>query len=143
MSFWWPRMHVDVQRCLTSCKTCQIAKPPKPHPEEYHAAFKGTCPLQAWALDLAGPFPQDEEGNTWLVVAIDPFSKWIEARPLKSRHSWRVAEFLWDDIVCRWGRPGWIRTDNGTEFAGGFQSLVESLGIQHLRISVGNSKANG
>ena len=127
--FWWPAMHLNVQSCLQTCATCQRASPPKQPVEDYRAAHKGTVPLQAWAIDLAGPFPADADGNVWLAVAVDPFSKWIEARPIPSKHSWRVAEFLWEEIVCRWGRPSWVRTDNGTEFAGSFEALVGSLGV--------------
>ena len=35
---------------------------------------KGTAPLLGWALDSAGSFKEDEEGNRYLLVAIDPFS---------------------------------------------------------------------
>ena len=93
-------------------------------------------------MDSAGPFREDEEGNRFLLAAIDPFSKWVEVLPVQTLHSWRTAEFLYD-ICCRWGKPKGVRTDNGSEYSGSFSQLCSGLGIKHVRITVGNSKANG
>ena len=54
-----------------------------------------------------------------------------------------MAEFLYDDLVAHWGKPRYIRNDNGTEFVGSFAWLCKGLGIIHHHITVGNSKANG
>ena len=74
---------------------------------------------------------------------MDPFSKWVEIRAVPSLHSWRAAEFLYDDLVARWGKPHYVRTDNGAEFVGSFARLCKGLGIVHHHITIGNSKANG
>ena len=92
---------------------------------------------------MVGPFPWDEDGNHYLLVAMDPFSKWVEIHAVPSLHSWRAAEFLYDDLVACWGKLRYIRTDNGSEFVGSFAWLCKSLGIVHHHITVGNSKANG
>ena len=92
----------------------------RPPVEELRWIDKGNAPFIGWSIDAAGPFPADEAGNRYLLVAIDPFSKWVEAAPVPSLHSWRAAEFLYWDIVARWGKPRYVRTDNGKEFAGSF-----------------------
>ena len=74
---------------------------------------------------------------------MDPFSKWVEIYAIPSLHSWRAAEFLYEDLVARWGKPRYVQTDNGAEFAGSFAWLCKGLGIVHHHITVGNSKANG
>ena len=53
------------------------------------------------------------------------------------------AEFLYDDLVARWGKPHYVWTDNGAEFVGSFAWLCKGLGIIHHHITIGNSKANG
>ena len=73
---------------------------------------------------------------------MDPFSKWVEIYTVPSLHSWRVAKFLYDDLVAHWGKPHYIQTDNGAEFAGSFAQLCKGLGIIHHHITIGNSKAN-
>ncbi len=115
-------------------------QPPK---ETLRWIDKGSAPFAGWSIDAAGPFPEDEEGNRYLLVAIDPFFKWVEAEPTPSLLSWRAADFLYRHIVTQWGKPRFIRTDNGSEFKGSLHRLCESLGITHQRIAVGNSKANG
>ena len=52
---------------------------------------------------------------------MDPFSKLVEIRTVPSLHSWRVAEFLYDDLVAHWGKPHYVWTNNGTEFVGTFE----------------------
>jgi hypothetical protein len=90
-----------------------------------------------------GPLPPDDEGNTYLAVGIDVFTKWVEARPLKSKHAFRTSDWLYTDIVARWGRPSGLRLDNGSEWGAEFTALCEDLGIVMAWITVGNSRANG
>ncbi len=96
-----------------------------------------------WSIDAAGPFPEDEEGNRYLLVVVDPFSKWVESVRMPSLLSWRAADFLYQRIVTQWGKLCFIRTDNGSKIQGSLHRLCESLGIEHHRITAGNSKANG
>ena len=74
---------------------------------------------------------------------MDPFSKWVEVCTVPSLHSWRVVEFLYNNLVAHWGKPWYVRTGNGAEFAGSFAWLCKGLGIVHHHITIGNSKANG
>ncbi|PKA46320.1 hypothetical protein AXF42_Ash020844 [Apostasia shenzhenica] len=53
----------------------------------------------------------------WILVAVDYFTKWIEAKPLAQPSAQNVKSFLWANIVCRYGIPMVIITDNGTTFA--------------------------
>ena len=116
LNFWWPGLHSDAAECLRRCPVCQKEKMPKPTPEVTRWIDKGKAPFAGWSLDAAGPFPTDDEGNRYLIVAVDPFSKWVEATPVPSLHSWRAADFLYHRIVTHWGKPRFIRTDNGSEF---------------------------
>ena len=66
-----------------------------------------------WGLDLVGPLQKAPEGFTHLLVAIDKFSKWIEARPVAKIKSEQVVQFF-TDIIYRFGVPNSIITDNAT-----------------------------
>jgi hypothetical protein len=50
-------------------------------------------------------------------MAVNKFSKWIEARPIFNVRSAEVASFF-TDIIYRFGIPNTIITDNGTQFTG-------------------------
>jgi hypothetical protein len=61
---------------------------------------------------LVGPLKRTTSGFTHLLVTIDKFSKWIEARPITSIRSEQSVLFF-TDIVHRFGVPNCIITDNG------------------------------
>ena len=137
-------MHVDVADCVRRyCTVCQWDKPPAPPKEELHWTDKGGAPFVGWSINTVGPFPRDKDKNCYLLVTVDPFSKWVEICAVPSLHSWRASEFLYDDLVARWGKLCYVQTDNGAEFAGSFARLCKGLGIVHHHINVGNSKVNG
>ncbi|XP_071688960.1 uncharacterized protein [Rutidosis leptorrhynchoides] len=65
-------------------------------------------PFYKWAIDLVGPFPDGRH----LVVAVDFFTKWVEAKPLKSITDRQIVNFVWEEILCRFGVPHEIVSDN-------------------------------
>nr|GEY50792.1 hypothetical protein [Tanacetum cinerariifolium] len=52
-----------------------------------------------------------------LIVAMDYFTKWIEAKAVATITGRQVKKFVWDNIVCRFGIPGEIILDNGKQFS--------------------------
>nr|GEW38298.1 hypothetical protein [Tanacetum cinerariifolium] len=55
----------------------------------------------------------------YLIMAIDYFTKWMEAKPLATITGKQVVNFTWENIVCRFGIPAIFITDNGTPFGNG------------------------
>ncbi|GJR16890.1 reverse transcriptase domain-containing protein [Tanacetum coccineum] len=70
-------------------------------------------PFYKWGIDIAGPFPEGPSKVKFLIVAIDYFTKWIEAKPVGTITGNQVKKFVWDNIVCRFGLKGEIVSDNG------------------------------
>nr|GEY44022.1 reverse transcriptase domain-containing protein [Tanacetum cinerariifolium] len=87
----WPTMHTDARNLIRECKDCQ-------------------------GINIAGPFSEGPGKVKFLIVAMDYFTKWIEARPVATITGTRVKRFVWDNIVCRFGLPGEIVSDNGKQF---------------------------
>ena len=80
----------------------------------------------------------------FLLVAIDYFTKWVEAEPLAKITEAKVQDFVWKSIVCRFGLPRTLITDNGRQFAGAkFVEFCEDLNISHNFTSVAHPQANG
>ena len=52
----------------------------------------------------------------FLIVAIDYFTKWIKAKPLAKITTKQVAQFFWENIICSYGIPWVLVTDNGAQF---------------------------
>ena len=57
-------------------------------------------------------------GCEYLLVTIDKFTKWIEARLVRKADGAMALKFV-RDLVARFGLPHSIITDNGTNFAHG------------------------
>jgi hypothetical protein len=78
-----------------------------------------------------------------LLVAVDKFTKWIEAKPIKKLDSSSTIKFF-NDIITRYGVPHSIITDNGTNFAKGvFAEYYGQKGIQLDLASVAHPQSNG
>ena len=61
--------------------------------------------LDILGLDILGPFPIGTRQMKFLVVGIDYFTKWVEAEPLVNITQQNVKNFVWKNIVCRFGVP--------------------------------------
>lgn len=76
---WWPGMHEDVSDCVCCCGVLQKDRVSPPPLEELRWIDKGSFPFLGWSTNAAGLFPKDADGNHFLLVTVDPFSKWVEA----------------------------------------------------------------
>jgi hypothetical protein len=78
-----------------------------------------------------------------MLVAVDKFTKWIEAAPVTTEDSKAAINFI-KSIVFRLGVPHSIITDNGTNFTSKeFKDYCEGLGIKLKFASVVHPKTNG
>jgi transposase InsO family protein len=94
-------------------------------------------------VDILGPFPRAVGGYRYLFVAIDKFTKWSEATPVVSITQGAAVAFL-KSIVCRFGVPSRIITDNGTQFTSRvFQEYCEGIGTRLCFASVAHPRSNG
>ncbi|GJU83180.1 reverse transcriptase domain-containing protein [Tanacetum coccineum] len=101
-------------------------------------------PFYQWGMDILGPLPQASRKLKFVIVAIDYFTKWIEANPLARITGKDVKKFVWDNIVCRFGLPRVIVTNNGTQFVNDpFKGWCKSLNIKQINTAVAHPQANG
>jgi hypothetical protein len=62
------------------------------------------APFERIAIDVAGPFPRSEQGNRYLMIAMDYFPKWPEVYPIPNEETSTIAETLVTNLFCRFGR---------------------------------------
>src|SRR6266511_2664341 len=92
---------------------------------------------------MVGPLQKAPGGYTHLFVAIDKFTKWIEAKPVTTITAAKAKEFF-QDIVVRFGIPNRIITNSGTQFTGSeFKDWCEELSIKICYASVAHPQSNG
>ena len=70
-------------------------------------------PYGAGAIGILGPLPETEQGNRYLLVAMDYFTKWPEMYPLPNQEAITLAPALIGGIFCRFGLPLEIHSDQG------------------------------
>jgi transposase InsO family protein len=93
---------------------------------------------------LLGPLPSAQGNLKYVVVAMEYFSKWIEAKPLATITSSTVQKFFWQNIVCRFGVPKAITIDNGTQFVvETFKDFCDRIGTKIHFTSVRHLESNG
>ena len=80
----------------------------------------------------------------FLLVAIDYLTKWVEVEALTTITEIKVQNFVWKNIVCRFGIPRTIILNNGRQFdSKRFKSFCSNLGIKNKYSSPGHPQANG
>ncbi|GFY95453.1 hypothetical protein Acr_10g0008380 [Actinidia rufa] len=95
-------------------------------------------------IDILGPLPQAPLQRKFLIVAIDYFTKWIEAQPLAKITEKNTRDFVWKHLVCRFGVPKVIISDNARQFDNDrFRLFCSDLAISHHFSSPGHPQANG
>ena len=77
------------------------------------------------------------------MVAIDYFTKWVEAASYARLTSLGVASFIISHIICRYGVPHELILDKGVHFRAEVDTLMQRYGIRHHRSSAYRSQTNG
>ncbi|GJT60212.1 reverse transcriptase domain-containing protein [Tanacetum coccineum] len=111
--YYWPTMHGDARKMIWECQDCQVHRPVPRNPQQKLTPIVSPWPFYKWGIDIVGPFPEGPGKVKFLIVAIDYFTKWIEAKPVSTITGNQIKKFVWDNIVCRFGLPGEIIADNG------------------------------
>lgn len=106
-------MEKDCFSFVRKCHQCQVhgdlihAPPTELHP------MSAPWPFVAWGMEVIGPIePKASNGHRFILVAIDYFTKWVEAITLKSVTKKAVADFVHSNLICRFGIPTTIIIDN-------------------------------
>ncbi|KAL0405364.1 UNVERIFIED_CONTAM: Gag-Pol polyprotein [Sesamum latifolium] len=102
------------------------------------------CPFDQWGIDIVRPFPTAVAQKKFIIVAVEYFTKWVEAEAVARISEKEVINFIWKNIICRFGIPRVMISDNSTQFQGkAIVAWCKELKIQQNFTSVGNPQANG
>nr|GEZ82778.1 reverse transcriptase domain-containing protein [Tanacetum cinerariifolium] len=116
LGYFWPTMYKDAQDMIRKCSDCQIHR----------------------------PFPEGPGKVKFLIVAMDYFKKWIEAKAVATITGGQVKKFVWDNIVCRFSILGEIISDNDKQFADNpFKDWCDKLNITQHFASIKHPQSNG
>ena len=91
-----------------------------------------------------GPFPITVRQLKFLILGIDYFTKWVEVEALATITKKNVRSFVWKSIICRFGIPRVLVSDNKKQFDNDpFQDFCLQLGIENYYSYPSHPQANG
>jgi transposase InsO family protein len=97
-----------------------------------------------WGLDFVGALPKTTKRNEYLIVATDYLTKWSEAAAVKKCTQDVAADFLYNQVICQYGCPLEVITDQGSHFTSGVVTkLLSKLSVKHRRVTPYYPQANG
>ncbi|GKB03779.1 reverse transcriptase domain-containing protein [Tanacetum coccineum] len=144
IGYYWPTMPKDAKELIRAFQDCQVHKPVPRNLQQKLTPIMSSWPFYKWRIDIARPFPEGPVKVKFLIVAMDYFIKWIEAKSVATITGNQIKKFVWDNIVCRFGLPGEIISDNGKQFKDNpFKDWCEKLCIRQHFASVKHPQTNG
>ena len=144
--FWWPTLFRDAQEFVKVCDTCQrfsgklkFSRNLPLRPIEVQA------PFQQWGIDFIGEITNKSSGgHSWILVATDYFTKWVEAIPTRNATSKVVINFILNNIIIRFECPQKIVTDNAMCFRSEeYKDFCKKYGITEYTSSPYHPQGNG
>lgn len=143
-NYFWPGMTSLVQSTLKSCETCKHVKARNysihvPMGKSRDAKF----PFQLVAMDHWGPVTKSRRGNTYLLVVVDVFSKYVLLHPCRSGKANEVIGFLEQEVFLKFGVPERLLSDNARAFMGRqLFALLNKYSVDHWTIPFYHSQGN-
>ncbi|XP_011069634.1 uncharacterized protein LOC105155457 [Sesamum indicum] len=142
--YFWPTLRKDTKEFVQRCEKCQRYASQTHIPAVPMTSISITCPFDQWGIDVLGPFPLARAQKKFVIVAVEYFSKWVEAEAVSKISEREVINFIWKNIVCRFGIPRILISDNGTQFQDRqITSWLQELKVQQNFTVVGHPQANG
>jgi hypothetical protein len=140
--YFWPGMRSQCEQLVASCDDCL----------RFNVGRAGFAPLrfvnarypfEHVAIDLGTFSVTSPRGMNFILVVVCVFSRFLLLRPLRSKAAEEVARVLWQ-IMCDFGTPKIIQSDNGSEFVNSVvRALVQLMGVDHRLVAAYNPRANG
>src|SRR3989442_3337002 len=123
--YFWVSMERDCIVYVRKCLECQMHGDLSHIPVSELHPTANSWPFSAWGIDIIGKiYPPASNGHEFIVVAVDYFSRWIEAQSFKKLGAKQMPSFIEKSIFCRFGIPHHIVSDNGVQFQGEVEELL-------------------
>ncbi|KAI5338701.1 hypothetical protein L3X38_017973 [Prunus dulcis] len=143
--YFWPTMMKDCINYSKGCEACQRHVPIQQTPAVPMNPVVKPWPFRGWAMDLIGKiYPASSQQHCFIIVATDYFTKWVEAKPIKTTTSQEIITFIEEQIIQRFGIPESITTDRGSSFISrDMLDMAETFKFRLLQSTPYYAQANG
>ena len=141
--YWWPTMKRDIGFWISTCPSCQlnINKSTKHHGEMHPLSVPKA--FERWHIDFIGELPITQKGNKWIITAVDSLTNWPIARAVPYASAEETADFIYEEIMMRFGCPVEIITDRGSSFKSNLVKAYSArVGVKHKLTSAFHPRTN-
>ena len=126
--YFWPTMQKDATKLVKKCDKCQRFVNMQHVPRELLTSISSPQPFSTWGINIVDPLLRQVKFS---LLAINYLTKWVEAKPLATITEDKIQNFVWKNIVYRFGIPRTIISNNGRQFdSRRFKEFYAKLGIQ-------------
>ncbi|XP_015078295.1 uncharacterized protein LOC107022102 [Solanum pennellii] len=102
VDYFWMTTENDSCKFVQKCRKCQVHGDLIRVPPHELNAMSSPWPFVAWGMEVIGPIePAAPNGHRFILVAIDYFTKWVEATSYKSVTKKVVDDFVRNNLICR------------------------------------------
>jgi hypothetical protein len=141
--FYWLEVIDDATKLVSICKACQKFSHKSKASAQPLQLIALSWPLQRWGIDIVGKLTPAQGNYTFALVAVEYFTKWIEAKPLTNVSSTTIRKFFWQNIICRYGVPRHITIDNVKYFDSAmFKDFCQQIGTKVAFVSIYHPQSN-
>ena len=112
--YYWSTMRADAATHVKKCDCCQLQALISKFLAQNLITITSPWPFTQWGIDIVGPLPTAPAQKKLLLVATDYFNKWIKSEAFASIKDKEVVQFVWKNIMCRFGISQSIVTNNGS-----------------------------
>ncbi|XP_055814170.1 uncharacterized protein LOC129883559 [Solanum dulcamara] len=138
-------MEHDCCKYVQKCHQCQVHSDLIRVPPHELNAMSSPWPFVAWGMDVIGPIePSTSNGHRFILASIDYFTKWVEEASYKSVTKKVIVDFVRNNLICRFGIPDSIITDNGANLNSHLmKEICEQFKINHRNSTAYRPQMNG
>ena len=142
--FYWYKYKTDVKNHIARCSTCNKSKAPARKPKAPLGKYYSGYPLDRLGMDIMGPLPPTKEGNRYILVIGDYFTRYMEAYALPTQSAEEVTRKLVFEFICRYGIPLELHSDQGRNFESELiKQICELLQMKKTRTTPYRPSSNG
>ena len=142
--YYWPGLQNDVRVYIGGCEKYARRKNPIPTRMAPMQVVRSGYPMECIAIDILGELPVTENGNKYILVISDYFTKWTESFPMVNMEARTCAKILVQEVISRFGVPSKVHSDQGKQFVSSlFTEICDLLQIDKTRTTPYHPQSDG
>ena len=102
----WHQMGSDITNYVLTCNICNRYKNANVKPRHALQAYHAGSPMERLHIDILGPFNQSDDKNSYVLMMIDQFTKWVEMAAIPEQSALLTSKKVLVRFIATFGCPG-------------------------------------